>query len=163
MKTKTSQKKHKTTTKKKPKVSREAIKKKDNTLLLRKIYRYENNFSEAITSVYEDSDRMLLPTLLYVALYPQLKNHINIHHYKDFHLLIQNDEEFRARVYVNEQPETYMEDKVFHYDLVPMLHHQLMDAVREMIVTGAGRKYQNAIRKIADAIYPKGDELCDRR
>ena len=86
MKPKTTQKKHKTTTKKKPKVSREAIKKKDNTLLLRKIYRYENNFSEAITSVYEDSDRMLLPTLLYVALYPQLKNHINIHHYKDFHL-----------------------------------------------------------------------------
>ena len=76
---------------------------------------------------------------------------------------MQNDEEFRNRVYVNEQPETYMQNAVLHYDLVPMLHHQLMDAVREMIVSGAGRKYHNTISKIADAIYPKGDELCDHR
>lgn len=155
--------KHKTTTRKKPKVSMEAAKKKENKLLLNKIYRYERNFTEAITSVYEDSNPTLLATLLYVALYPQLKNHINIHHYKEFHLLMQNDEEFRHRVYVNEQPETYMQDAVLHYDLVPMLHHQLMDAVRDMIVSGAGRKYHNTINKIADAIYPKGDDLCDNR
>jgi hypothetical protein len=147
----------------KPKVSKETLQKREASALFRKIYKYENNLTEAITSVYEDSDPTLLATLLYVALYPQLKNHINIHHYKDFHLLIQNDEAFRARVYANEKPYSYMEDEVLHYDLMPMLHHQLMDAVREMVVSGAGRKYHNTINKIADAIRPKGDELCDNR
>ena len=158
MKPKTTQKKHKKT-----KVSKETLQKREASTLIRKIYNYERNLTEAITSVYEDSDDKLMATLLYVALYPQLKNHINIHHYKEFHLLIQNNEEFRARVYANEKPYSYMEDEVLHYDLVPMLHHQLMDAVREMVVSGAGRKYHNTINKIADAIRAKGDELCDNR
>ena len=165
MKKKTTEKHKRITPKKKPKISKETLQKRETSALIRKINNYETNLSEAITSVYEDSNPTLLATLLYVALYPQLKNHLNIHHYKDFHLLIQNDEEFRARVYTNEQPYTYMQDDVLHYDLMPMLHHQLMDAVREMVISGAGRKYHNTINKIADAIRPsmQGEMLCDNQ
>ena len=152
-KTKKSTKKHKTR-------SRETIKRQEHSALIRKIDRYENNYTKAITMAYEHPT--LTSILLFVALYPQLKNHINIHHYKEFHLLLQNDAEFRQRVAKNETT-TDLEKEVFHYDLVPMLHHQLMDAVREMVVSGAGRKYKNTINKIADAIRPKGEYLCDHQ
>lgn len=145
-------------------VSSETIKKREQSALIRKICRYETNFSEAITSVYEE-DKLLLSMLLYVALSPQLCNHLNSHDYKEFHLLLQNDEDFRARVYANEKPYTYLEEQVFHYALNPLLHHQLMDAVRDMVVSGAGRKYHNTINKIADAIRPsmQGEMLCDNQ
>ena len=121
---------------------------------MNKIDRYKSNLTEAISSIYYSGDRLLQSIILYVALYPQLKNHLNIHHYKEFHLLLQNDDEFRARVYENEKPESDLEKSVLHYDFVPMLHHQLMDAVRDMVVSGAGRKYHNTINKIADAVRP---------
>jgi len=150
------------TSKTKANVSSETIKKREQSSLIRKILRYEMNFTEAITSSYEDDDPTLTSILLYVALYPQLCNDKNSHDYKEFHLLLQNDDDFRARVYTNERPYTYLEDEVFHYSLVPLLHQQLLEAVREVIVSGAGRKYHNTINKIADAIRPKGDEICDR-
>lgn len=154
MKKKTTEKHKRITPKKKPKVSRETIKRRENKSLMNKIDRYESNLTEAISSIYYSGDRMLQSIILYVALYPQLKNHLNIHHYKEFHLLLQNDEEFRARVYENEKPESDLEKSVLHYDIVPMLHHQLMDAVRDMVVSGAGKKYHNTINKIADAVRP---------
>ena len=154
MKKKIIEKHKRITPKKKPKVSQETIKRRENKSLMNKIDRYESNLTEAISSIYYSGDRLLQSIILYVALYPQLKNHLNIHHYKEFHLLLQNDEEFRARVYENEKPESDLEKSVLHYDIVPMLHHQLMDAVRDMIVSGAGRKYHNTINKIADAVRP---------
>ena len=154
MKKKITEKHKRITPKKKPKVSRETIKRRENKSLMNKIDRYEANLTEAISSIYYSGDRLLQSIILYVALYPQLKNHLNIHHYKEFHLLLQNDEEFRARVYENEKPESDLEKSVLHYDIVPMLHHQLMDAVRDMVVSGAGKKYYNTINKIADAVRP---------
>lgn len=142
-------------------VSPETLKKREQSSLIRKICRYERNFTDAISSVYENDDPTLNSILLYVALYPQLCNHQNSHDYKEFHLLLQNDEDFRARVYANEKPYTHLENEVFHYSLVPLLHQQLLDAVREIVISGAGRKYHNTINKIADAIRPKGDEICD--
>ena len=48
-----------------------------------------------------------------VALFPQLTNGTNIHHYKEYFMLLQTDESFRDRVYMNETPERDMDEQLF--------------------------------------------------
>ena len=118
--------------------------------------RYESNFVDGLELAHEEGGTFTL-ILLYVALYPQLTNHINIHDYKKFYLALQNDDDFRNRVYTNEQPYSYMDDEVFHYQLIPLLHQRLLEVIRDLVVSGSTRKFYNSLHQIVGEV--KGGDI----
>ena len=129
----------------------ETIKKKEDQQLIRKILKYENNFTDGLKLAHQEGG-LFNSILLYVALYPQLTNHINIHDYKKFYLALQNDDDFRNRVYTNEQPYSYMGDEVFHYQLIPLLHQRLLEVIRDLVVSGSTRKFYNSLHQIVGEV-----------
>lgn len=134
----------------------ETIKKQEQLGLMRTIDKYEGNLTNLIKNSYYESP-LLVSKLLMVALFPQLTNGTNIHHYKEYFMLLQTDESFRDRVYMNETPERDMDEQLFHYNFYPLLHQRLLEITRECVVGGYTKKVANQLQKIATAVSPTGD------
>jgi len=164
--------KHKTTTRKtikkkstKPKkskpadkpVSMETIKKQEQVGLMRTIDKYERNLTNLIKNSYYESP-LLVSKLLMVALFPQLTNGTNIHHYKEYFMLLQTNDNFRDKVYMKEAPDADLDNDLFHYNLCPLLHQRLLEITRECVVGGYTKKVATQLQKIATEVSPRGKE-----
>jgi hypothetical protein len=137
-------------------VSMETIKKREQRGLVRTIQKYENNLTNLIKNSYYENP-LLVSKLLMVALFPQITNSTNIHHYQEYFMLLQTDNNFKDMVDVNEAPETDLDNKLFHYNLYPLLHQRLLEITRECVVGGYTKKVSNQLRNIATEVSPTGD------
>ena len=80
-----SKKKSTRATKKDKPINQQMTKNREDAQFHRKIIKYENNFVDGLRSISGEGYKFL-EVLLYVALFPQLTNHLNIHDYKKFYL-----------------------------------------------------------------------------
>ena len=92
-------------------VSMETIKKREQRGLVRTIQKYENNLTNLIKNSYYENP-LLVSKLLMVALFPQITNSTNIHHYQEYFMLLQTDNNFKDMVDVNEAPETDLDNNI---------------------------------------------------
>ena len=50
-----------------------------------------------------------------------------------------------------------MEDDVFHYQLIPLLHQRLLEVIRDLVVSGSTRKFYNSLHQIVGEV--KGGDI----
>ena len=137
-------------------ITSKTIKNRECASLIRAIGKYEKNFTDLITNSYEVSP-IFLSTLLFISLYPQLQNSKNSTPYKEFFQLLQTDDEFKDKVYRDEYPYTDIEHELYHYQLYPLLHQQLLEVVRECVNGGYTKKVSNSLLKIASEVSNRGE------
>ena len=143
-------------TKKDKGTSLETIKRREQSGLLKTIDKYERNLTNLITNSYKESP-IFLSKLLMVALYPQLMNSTNIHHYKEYFMLLQIDNEFKEKVASNELPYSNLDNELHHSTLFPLLHQRLLEVVRECVNGGYTKKVSNSLHKITSEVSPIGE------
>jgi hypothetical protein len=153
-------KKPKTSTKRILGVSEEKMKKREEASLIRTISRYEQNLTNLITNSYEKERPTFITELLMIALFPQLQNATNIHHYKEYFMLLQTDSNFREKVYSveNEYPYMNMDKQLHHFALYPLLHQKLLEIVRDCVNGGYTKKIATSLRKITSEAVNIGDK-----
>lgn len=156
---KKSKTKNKTTKKKTTKksnkshpVTMETIKKREQAGLMRTIDKYERNLTNLVINSYKEGP-IFLSELLMISLYPQLMNSNNIHHYREFFMNLQTDNNFQERVSENETY-TDLDTELHHYNLYPLLHQKLLEVTRECVNGGYTKKISNSLRQIVDEVEP---------
>ena len=137
-------------------VSLETIKKREQSGLLKTIGKYEGNLTNLITNSYREGP-IFLSKLLMVALYPQLMNSTNIHHYKEYFMLLQTDDDFRERIATNELPYSNLHNDLHHSTLFPLLHQRLLEVARECVNGGYTKKVSNSLHNICCEVSPIGE------
>ena len=140
--------------------SMEALKKREEASLIRTITRYEDNLTKLITNSYEKERPTFIAELLMIALFPQLQNATNIHHYKEYFMLLQTDNVFREKVYSEENKSPYanMDKQLHHFALYPLLHQKLLEVVRECVNGGYTKKIATSLQKLTSEAVNIGDQ-----
>ena len=147
----------KNTKKSSPVVTERTLKKRDQGALMKSIDKYERNLTLLLENSHLEG-HLFSSKLLMIALYPQLMNSTNIHHYRKFFMNLQNDEEFKELVLQSQDGFLNPKKELYHYNLYPLLHQRLMEVVRECVIGGYTKKISNSLHSIVDEAFPIGEQ-----